>query len=203
MEDQPITPETAEQTPTPEAPPEKPINNKLAIELEKYKKLAKDYESKIKNSEIDAAKKNQEWQRVAEIKEQEAKEISEKYEGFKKSFVHEKKMSSIREQAIASGLRKESIDDLKLIDFPEVSLDPTDEGNFTVSGADKAIQRLKALRPHWFNSAAPTVNTTTPSVTSASKISLDDIKKAENEAKKTGDYKSATALYLAYKKQGS
>ena len=200
MEDQ-NQPPAHEQPPVNEPvnePQEKP--NKILAELEKYKKMAKELESKMKNSEIEKAKKDQEWQRVAEIKEQEAREAQEKLDKFKNGFINDKKLTSIREEAIKAGIRKESMDDLRLIDFPEISLDPTDEGNFVVSGADKAVQRLKALRPHWFSSPTPTVNTTTPSVNGASKISLEDLRTAELEAKKTGDYKKVTELYLAYKK---
>ncbi len=200
MEDQNQTPQTEPQAEPQNDPTPEPKPNKLVAELEKYKKMAKELESKVKNSEIEKAKKDQEWQRVAEIKEQEAREAQEKLDKFKNGFITDKKLTSIREEALRAGLRKESIDDLSLIDFPEISLDPTDEGNFMVSGADKAVQRLKAIRPHWFSNPTPTVNTNTPSVNGASKISIEDLKTAELEAKKTGDYKKVTELYLAYKK---
>jgi hypothetical protein len=53
---------------------------------------------------------------IAGKKEQEAKDAQEKLEKFKTGFVTDKKNSAIREQAISLGLKKEAIDDLKLID---------------------------------------------------------------------------------------
>lgn len=177
---------------------------RLVSELTTYKTKAVELENKFKNQELEQAKASQEWQKVAQLHEQTAKEYQEKFERFKGAVVSDKKLSAIREEAIRNGIRKESIADLGILDYPEVKLDTDNEGNFLVDGADKAVQRLKTLRPHWFQSAAPQVNAQSPSVTgTGGSVSWDDLKKLESEYKKnpnsanTEKYKSALLSYKA------
>ncbi len=67
------------------------------------------------------------------------------------------------------------------MDFPEVEVEETDSGRFLVSGADKAIERLKKKKPHWFKDAkAPNFNGgggRKPTVEGA--LTADDVAKAE------------------------
>ncbi|NCX93651.1 MAG: hypothetical protein EBX40_03130, partial [Gammaproteobacteria bacterium] len=75
----------------------------------------------------------------------------------------------------------------------------------SVSGADKAIQRLKALRPHWFQSSIPAVNSSSPVVTGdGSSISFDNVKKLQDEYKKNPSAENADKYknaLLQFKKQ--
>lgn len=212
MEDQ-----NQEQTPQTEAQPteaqnqeEKPtakkadkFDSKLSEELSKWQKRAKEAEAKIKNTEIETAKNQQQWRELAEKFEKEYAEEKMAREKEKMTFTNFQKLAAVREYCNSLGIHKESLDDIHTrVDLNNISLEYDNEGkNFVVSGADKEAQRLKALRPNWFKSSAPNVNTTTPSVTSASKPTITDIKKAEIEAKKTGDYESLKKLYLAYNKK--
>lgn len=200
-------PKPQEQAQQPEKTYSAKDMERLVSELTTYKTKAVELENKFKNQELEQAKASQEWQKVAQLHEQTAKEYQEKLEGLKKAVVKDKKMSAIREEAIKNGIRKESITDLGILDYPELKLDTDDEGKFLVEGADKAIQRLKTLRPHWFQSAAPQVNAQSPSVTGAGgSVSWDDLKKLESEYKKNPNpanadkYKSAL---LAYKAAGT
>lgn len=202
--------QTQEQA-APPAQPEKTYSQKdverIVNELNTYKTKAVELENRFKNQELEAAKTNQEWQKVAELHEKTAKEYEDKFTRFKSAVVQDKKLSAIREEAIRNGVRKESITDLGILDYPEVKLDTDNDGNFIVEGADKAIQRLKTLRPHWFQSDAPKVNAQSPSVTGAgNSTSWDDLKKLESEYKKNPNpanaekYKSAL---LAFKASGT
>lgn len=175
---------------------------KVAEELSKMKAAAAEAATKLKQREMDDLAKNNEWQKVAEIKEREAAEAAESLNKFKSAFVQDKKMGSIRELAIQSGLRKESIQDLRYIDFPEVKIETNNEGEFVVSGSDKAIQRLKATRPHWFTSSPPSVNTASPGVTnSQNTVTYADLRKAQVEAEKTGKYENYKELLFKFKAQ--
>lgn len=174
----------------------------VAEELSKMKAAAAETAAKLKQREMDDLAKNNEWQKVAEIKEREAAEAAESLNKFKTAFVQDKKMASIRELAIQSGLRKESVQDLRYIDFPEVKIETNNEGDFVVSGSDKAIQRLKATRPHWFSSAPPSINTNSPGVTSGSNsVTYADLRKAQLEAEKTGKYENYKELLFKFKAQ--
>lgn len=159
--------------------------DRLAMELNKYKSQAEQLNAKFKNQEIEAAKAANDWQKVAQAKEQEASEALEKLNKFKNAVVSDKRLSAVREAAIAAGIRKEAIADLSYLDYPEVRLQTDEEGNFKVEGADKAVQRLKTTRTHWFGSNVPNVNTQTPNVTGiGGKLTLDEVKKLQAEYNK-------------------
>lgn len=197
--------EVKDQT-TNETPPEetqepkysKAEFDRMVARAKKADDLAREYEKKFKDREIAELEKNNEWQRIAEMKQKEAEDAKAETDKFKNAFVSKQKESAIREAAMAAGLRKESIQDLRLIDFPEIKLETNSEGEFTVSGADKAVMRLKSLRPHWFSTAAPKVNTDTPQVTnSGSTISWAEYKKIESEYNRSQTRENAEKLRQA------
>lgn len=196
--------DTIEAAPKDEITYTKAEMDKIISEAKKYRGQADDYKKQIKKRELDELEKNNEWQNIAKIKSEEAETLRAETEKLKTAFVTKEKMSAVKEAAMLAGLRKESIQDLRLIDFPEIRLETNSEGEFTVSGADKAVLRLKSLRPHWFNNAAPQVNTQTPAVTnSGSNISWADFKKIEAEYKKTPNRENEQKLRLAYSKVSS
>lgn len=180
---------------------------KIGSELARYKAQAEELSNKFKNQELESAKAANDWQKVAEVKQREAEEALEKLNKFKSAVVSDKRLSAIREEAIKSGLRKESLSDLSYLDYPEVRLNTDDEGNFKVEGADKAIQRLKTTRPHWFASSVPQVNLNTPNVIGGGgKLTLDEVKKLQAEYNKnpTKENRAKTELaILEMKKQSS
>lgn len=174
---------------------------RILAEARKFKTIASEYEKKMKENELKELEKNNEWQRIAKMKEEEAERFRQETEKLKSAFVEKEKMNAIREIALANGLRKESIQDLRLIDFPEIKLETNNEGEFTVSGADKAVMRLKALRPHWFQTQAPSVNTQTPSVTnSQGSLSWSEFKKIQDEYKRSPTRENEQKLKLAMQK---
>lgn len=201
-------PKPDNSVPPQEKPPAPDINAKLMEELNKYRAKATELETKFKQRESDELKNNQKWQELAELKEKEAAQAIEEKEKLKSAIVTKEKMSAIREAAIQAGLRKESIPDLRLIDFPEVKLETNSEGEFTASGADKAIQRLKSLRPHWFQTAAPSINSSSPVVTGdSSAITYEKhVKPAQEEYNKNPTAANAEKLkgvLLQFKKQAA
>lgn len=174
---------------------------RILAEARKYKTIASEYEKKMKENELKELEKNNEWQRIAKMKEEEAEKFREETEKLKSAFVQKEKMNAIREAAIQAGLRKESVQDLRLIDFPEIKLETNNEGEFTVLGADKAVMRLKSLRPHWFQTQAPNVNTQTPSVTnSQGSLSWSEFKKIQDEYKRSPTRENEQKLKLAMQK---
>lgn len=194
-----------EETPAPEQTFTKSEVQKILEEAKSYKIKAQEYEAKMKAKEVEDLTANQRWKELAELKEKEAIEANEKAEKLKSAFVNKEKLSALKEAALQAGIRKESLPDLRLIDFPEVNLQNGNEGEFSVSGADKAIQRLKALRPHWFQSSIPAVNSASPAVTGdGSSITFDSVKKLQDEYKKNPSAENADKYknaLLQFKKQ--
>lgn len=180
---------------------------KILEEAKKYKSLALDYESKFKQREVDELTKNQKWQELAELKEKEAEKLKSDLDGFKTAFIRKEKLNALKEAALQQGIRKEALSDLRDVDFPEIKLETNPEGDFTVQGADKAIQRLKTLRPFWFQTSAPPVNSTSPVVTGdGSAVSHEAIYKLQDEYKKNPNAANADKLkgaLLQFKKQAS
>lgn len=195
----------AEQNNAPEQTFTRSEVQKIIEEAKAYKVKMQEYESRMKAKEVEELTANQRWKELAELKEREAHEAMDKAEKLKSGIMAKEKISALKEAALQAGIRKESIPDLRLIDFPELSLQYGNEGDFTVQGADKAIQRLKSLRPHWFQSSIPAVNSASPVVTGdGSSISFNDVKRLQEEyqknpsAQNADKYKSAL---IQFKKQ--
>lgn len=207
METQPTT--TVENPAVAPVAPADPIevvprdDHKRAIEdMHKFKRQAQELADKLKAKETDDLKKTQQWQQLAELKEQEAKDAKTEAENLKRAIVADKKYSAVREYAITAGLRKEAIADLDLVDLDDVSIETTSTGRVNVSGVDKAVARLKLLKPHWFKDAAPQINAESPGVTNTGgSIDMKQLDAAEKHAKKTGDYTQYKDLLLRYKSQ--
>lgn len=203
--DLPLEPAPGVTPPVETAPPAEPTaESKLKSELQKWQKAAKEAQDKLKSKEVDELKATAQWQKIAELKEQEAKEAKEEKDRFLQSFVLREKYSSIRQAAISAGIRQEALEDVDLIDFPEVQVETSGTGKVVVQGVSQAVQKLRTLRPHWFKDAKAITNPVTPSVNgAAAKLTVKDIFAAEAEAKKTGDNSKYLAALKAYQIQGS
>lgn len=162
-------------------------------DLQKYKSKAKEYEDKARKTEEERLRETQQWQKLAELKAKEAAERDEELQTIKSSLVEEKKYSAVKEAALKAGIRPEAVDDLNMLNMKDVVIETTSTGRVNILGADRFIDNLKQLRPHWFGKPAMNVNTQTPKITTSTVASTDDLIKLSLEASKTGDY-------TAYKK---
>ena len=177
---------------------------KVLDEMHKYKKTAKEYEATIKNQEMQKLKDQQEWQKIAELREREAREAKQEADQLKNSFLSSRKYEALKNAALANGIRKEALNDLELLDFDDhVAVETTNTGKINIIGAEAAIKKFKADRPHWFGKSTGHINSDNPEVVSGEGITMDKVMKAQAEARKTGDwskYKDALARYQAQKK---
>lgn len=160
-------------------------------------------EQKKKEDARKAAEASGEWQQVAETSRKEADDARAEVKKLKDAFIYTEKTRALKEAAIAAGIRKESVADLGLIDFPELVVETDEEGSIKVSGADKAVTRLKTIRSHWFQGGAPKVNHNTPTATRSGGggVTIADLEAAEKEARKTGDYSDYKNKVLQFKTQ--
>jgi hypothetical protein len=175
---------------------------KFIDEANLLKAKLKQIEQEKKQKEIEELTKNNEWQKIADMNAAKAAEYEDNYNKLKTALVNDKKMSAIKDAAIQSGLLKEALPLLAKLDFPEVTIENNGQG-VSVTGIDRAIQRIKATSGFMFSKSVPNVNTASPSVNhnSSATITWDDLKKAEADAKKTGKYETYKDLVLKYKAQ--
>lgn len=211
--------DTTDVNPTPanetknEAPPavETPIETVPLAELEKTVKALKELEGKYNLAQEEARKremkeleKNNEWQKVAEIKEKEAELQKNKYEGLKEAMVRREKYNALMLAATSGGILREAIPDLATVDLKDLKIETNSEGDFSVTGADRMVQKLKTLKPHWFRTSSPNINPATPSATSSSQPSdWENLKKLETEYKKNptkANESAYRAVLMSFKK---
>jgi hypothetical protein len=140
---------------------------------------------------------------LAELKQQEAESYREKYEGLTSTIVEDKKFSAVKTAAIQAGIRKDALDDLEFLSLEDVVIETTSTGRHNILGAEQFIAKLKTTRPHWFSSKTRGINADVPEVTGASKVTSQEIIKAENEARKSGDWAPVKKLYEQYTAQRS
>lgn len=185
------TPAGGDTTP-PAAPATKTYDeafvSKLQAEAAEAKTKAAELEARVRADEEKKLRDNNNWEEYAKRKETEAEEARKETAKLKTSIIEREKTAAIREEALKQGLRKEAIADLSLIDFSELKIETGSDGKVNIANADKAITRLKALRPYWFGSGTPNVNHNTPGATSGStgEVTWKELQEAEAKAKKSG-----------------
>lgn len=113
---QPANNNNEQQKPDAAQPAEQPakapdINAKLMEELNKYRAKATELENKFKQKEVEELKNTQNWQKIAEIKENEAKEAATERDKLKNAFINREKRSALVQAALQAGIIKEALDD--------------------------------------------------------------------------------------------
>ena len=162
-------------------------------DLHKNKSRARELEAAVK--EKDDLLKQMETQRLESEKnykalwekaEQRANDAEKKASDTVNSYYHDKKMSKVREIAMASGIRKEALEDLEMLDTNSIVIEKTDHGNVMVHGVEDFVNDLKVKKKWWFEtSKAPVVNSGTHGVVSDKPLSAADVAKlAESDPAK-------------------
>lgn len=167
-------------------------------------KTAKEKADALEVIRMNGLKEKDDWKKVAQDFEEKYNTERATNANKDKIIVTDKKMTAIKDAALKAGLLESASDDLELVDFKEVTVETTSTGRINVLGVDRAVQSLKAKKPHWFGKATPNVNGNAPGVGSpsgGSKISEADVLKAEDEARKTGDWSKVQALHKQYREQ--
>lgn len=173
----------------------------LKKQADEYKKKVREYETKMKSQTETELKQKEEWQKFAQLKEQEAGEYRTKYEALQQNLVVEKKYNALKNEAVKLGLRQEAISDLELVDLSDIQIESTSTGKYNVLGAEKYAERLKAVRPHWFGGQTVNVNTSSVRVQGSESVDPKAILKAESEGRKSGDMSEYKRLISLYKKK--
>lgn len=179
--------------------------NKVLADMHKYKQAAKDAEERVKTKETEELKAKENWKKLYEESEKRAVDAETKSKKISDSFVNHQKFSTLKSYADKLGLRPEASDDLEKVDLDDIVVETTNTGKFSIIGADKAAERLKQTKPHWFTApGAPNINVNSPSVVNGGEISLADVEKARVQYMKTknaADTKSYQDAITKFKSQ--
>jgi len=180
--------------------------DRIKRDMLKYKDENAQLKASIEDMKLKGHKEKEDWKTVAEHHEIKAKEFETKFNGLKDGLVREKKISALIIEAQKQGITPASLPDLELLDFDEVQVETTSTGKILVSGQDRAIAKLKTMRPHWFSTNVPSVNSTTPNVgtPNSNVVTIADLNAAEAQYKKTkseADKKNYYEIIHKYKAQ--
>lgn len=172
-------------------------------DMHKFKEENQKLMERLKAMETEKLRAAQDWQKIAEQNERDRIEVEGKYKGLQTAIISDKKMSAIKEAALKLGIRQDSLADLEFLPFDDVQVEMTTAGRVNILGAETAMTRLKTLRPHWFQDKNLNLNTNSPTTVTgdSGKVTMEELKKAELEAKKTGNYKKYQELLLKVKAQ--
>lgn len=184
-------------------PPASDANLSKALgDIAKHKARIAELETANEKARVDKLKESENWQGLAKEYETRATNAESENKTLKESMVYDKKYSAVKTLALQSGLRKEALNDLELIDLFDVAIETTSTGRINVLNVDKAVERIKASRPHWFGKrGAVNINPGEPGVVTTGEVKYNDLLKAEETAKKNGDYAPYEALHKKYLEQ--
>lgn len=164
----------------------KSLYESTKADLLKYKKEAKDREAELKREKEKKLIDEKNFEALAQQRAEEAEAARTEAETLRASIVSDRKFSVIKEAALKAGILPQSLDDLEMLDFPEIRVESQGD-KIIVHGADAAIAGLKVRKPHWFSTKTPNANprspgTHPPPVNGA--VTLDEVKRLEDEWKK-------------------
>jgi hypothetical protein len=191
--------ETPTETPQPTEAPQvvaAEAYERVKADMLKYKKEREELAKMVDTLKVNTHKEKEDWKSVAQIHEEKARDLEQKYSGLKDSLVRDRKVAKLTEEALKHGINPASLPDLELLDFDEMSVETTSTGKILVSGQDRAIAKLKVLRPHWFTKTVPGVNPTTPETGRPNGlVTLADVNLAEAQYRKTKSEADKKAYY--------
>lgn len=182
-----------------------PFNEFKAVkdDMHRFKEESRKNAEALKALQEKDMRDKEQWKEYGQTKEKESAEWKSKYDTLSDSIREQAKIAKVKEAAIKLGLVDSAIEDLEMLDLKDVVVETTSTGRVNVIGAKSAAERIKSIRPHWFDDKrVPNVNGMTPEVrtSGAGSVTYADLQKLEADAKKTGDYKAYHAKLMEYKK---
>lgn len=185
---EPVVPTVVPPIEAPVVPPTDPnqeMFEKMRADNKTYQDQLKAKNDELEKMKMDKLKEAKNWQEIARIKEEEAVQAKKNETDLRQAIVNQQKSIALRSAATKSGINPISLDDLDLIDFPELVVETTSTGKILVTGADAAILKLKTLRPNWFLKNPSAVNPASPEVMPTNgQVTLETLSALEKEYKK-------------------
>lgn len=177
-------------------------------DMHKYKRLAKEYESKLKEAQHKTLKEKEDFKTLYEQEREQREAYEQRYQGLQASLMDaERRAAVLRECERLGGLYDPS--DIDLFDLSDVVVERTDQGRMIVHGADHKAQSMLKGKAHLFKKKdVPTFNSGGASKGEGVKsevMTAEQLRELEKKVAK-GDYKARLlyrqeyAKYLAHKR---
>lgn len=174
----------------------------LEAELEKAN-------AKAKELELAGLRAKEDYKQMYEQEAAAKKEIEGKYKMTVSAVVDSAKWNAISRELISMGLNPDpqNLKDVeRLVDFTAIEVEGTTTGRVNVLNAKEFSEKFKSQRPYLFQTPGKTnINTGNPTIITPQNVTMDSVKAAEAEYKKTRSpdaekrYKEAL---IAMKRQG-
>lgn len=174
----------------------------VTSDLHKFKQQVREFEKKFQHQETATLKANEEWKTLYESEVQKRELAEEKSHKLENSFVFNKKMDAIKQEAVKQGIHSAALNDLEMMNFDDVQIQKTvrEDGMQSVQilGAENAVARLKANKEYLFNKAIPPrTNNSDSEVGNPKEVTIEQVLKAE----KDGNTQKYRELLTEYQKQ--
>lgn len=127
--------------------------------LRQHQQQIEEKDKQLKSIEERKLIEQNKWKELAEKYKSDYESTTTELSQFRNDFVNDKKMDAIKREALKHGIRPEAIDDLDMLANDEVEIETTSTGKINILGADSFVEKVKAIKPYWFQElTAPTVN---------------------------------------------
>lgn len=185
--------QTPNPAPNPAPTPAPDASGSLRAQNAQLNDQIKQLQTQLDGLQSKGLEDSKQWETLAKQRADKIKELETQLTNTNKSILDRDRFSAVKDACLKAGLRPDAVQDLDIVDLSPVQVEATNKGRTIVHGADDFAAKLKAARPYWFSDAPPNVNTSAPRLGpdgALKKISLDDVKAAEAEYKKSGSRES-------------
>jgi len=154
--------------------------NQTRLQMQKIEEEKIQMSQRLAQIEEEKMKAANQWQELADKYKREKEAVEKQHNDFRGYFVQEKKLETIKREALRAGIREEAIHDLDILDTSMVEIETTSTGKINVLNADQFVEGLKSSRPYWFkNQNAPNINTNMPNANMTKNYSPSEILKLQ------------------------
>lgn len=120
--------------------------DQLGEERRKAEELSQQLET-MKNSQME---QEQDLEKKASYYRDKYEELLGENKNIRQTVASDKKFNAIEKFALEKGIRKEALEDLRMLDSDDVVIETTSTGRVNVLGASEFVDTIKESRPHWF-----------------------------------------------------
>lgn len=155
-------------------------------DMHKFKREREELLAKLKSEEDNKLKEKEQWKTLYEKEKTRADELEMGKKQLNDSFVNSQKFSALKTECLKMGILESAMVDLDMVDMSGIKIETTSTGRLNILNAKEFAEDLKRVRPHWFGTPGVTrVNTSTPQVIGSGEVTYDQVRKLEEQWRKT------------------